>query len=171
MTHACGLSWATCLLGPLLIDFFVSMSVSESSPSASSEHSGSSSSQADHFPRRAGEPIHEGRCDNGPIPSHAPLPLDHDASFPQAVTYESLVNGNQTQRQTPPADSTLMAMVNGNQQGNSLSRRKSQFYGEVFAYREPNFSARDRIHQFSVITVEVKTNVIVSPSCSTTAEG
>lgn len=54
-------------------------------------------------------------------------------------------------------------MVKGQQKVSDLSRRKSQFYGEVFAYREPNVSARNKIHQFSVITVEVKTNVIVSP--------
>lgn len=141
------------------------MSVSGSSHTASSEQSGPSSSRADRFPRSAGEPINEGRCDNGPISAHSALP------FPQTVAYESLVNGNQTKRQNPLADSTLVAMVNGNQQGNSLSRRKSQFYGEVFAYREPNFTARDRIHQYSVITVEVKTNVIVSSLCFTTGEG
>lgn len=140
------------------------MSVSESCPTTSSEDSGPSSSRADHFPRRAGEPINDGRRDDGPISPQAALSSDHDASGPQTVTYESLVNGSQTQRQNPLSDSTLVAMVNGNQQGNSLSRRKSQFYGEVFAYREPNFSARDRIHQYSVITVEVKTNVIVSSS-------
>lgn len=147
------------------------MSVSESSPTASSEETGSSSSRADRFPRRAGEPINDGRCDNQPISPQAALSSDHDASCPQTVTYENLVNGSQIQRQNPLADSTLVAMVNGNQQGNSLSRRKSQFYGEVFAYREPNFSARDRIHQYSVITVEVKTNVIVSSSCTTIVEG
>lgn len=147
------------------------MSVSESSRTASSEQSEPSSSRADRFPRRAGEPINDGRCDNGPIASQAALSSDHDTYSPQTATYESLVNGNQTQRQNPLADSTLVAMVNGNQQGNSLSRRKSQFYGEVFAYREPNFSARDKIHQFSVITVEVKTNVIVSSLCFTIGGG
>lgn len=146
------------------------MSVSESSRTASSEPTGSTSSEADRFPRSVGEPINEGRYDNGAIPPHSALPLDHDASFPQTVTYESLVNGNSTQRQNCPADSTLIAMVNGSQHGNSLSRRKSQFYGEVFAYREPSFSARDRIHQYSIITVEVKTNVIVGALCSICGE-
>lgn len=146
------------------------MSVSESSRTPSSEPSGPRSSTADRFPQRAGEPINDGRCDNGPISPHSAFSFDHDPSSPQPVTYGSLINGNQTQRRSTPADSTLMAMVNGNQQGKSLSRRKSQFYGEVFAYREPNVSARNRIHQFSVITVEVKTNVIVSLPCPTAWE-
>ena len=148
----------------------VSMACSESSSTASSQQSESTSSQADRFPRSAGEPINDGRSDNGPIPHQAALSVNHDLSSPQTGTYESLVNDNQTQRQNPPADSTFVAMVNGNQQSNNLSRQKSQFYSEVFAYREPNFSARDKIHQFSIITVEVKTNVIVSPLCSTTRE-
>lgn len=60
-----------------------------------------------------------------------------------------------------PGDAALMSMVRRDQEGTSLARRKSQFYGEVFAYREPNVSARNKIHQYSVITAEVKTNVIV----------
>ncbi|KAL8676659.1 MAG: hypothetical protein Q9186_006843 [Xanthomendoza sp. 1 TL-2023] len=60
-----------------------------------------------------------------------------------------------------PGDAALIAMVNKDQASTNLSRRKSQFYSEVFAYREPNLTARDRVHRYSVITAEVKTNVIV----------
>ena len=41
------------------------------------------------------------------------------------------------------------------------SRQKSHFYSEAFAYRESNLSVCDRIYKESVITAEVKTNVIV----------
>ena len=41
-----------------------------------------------------------------------------------------------------------------------LSRRKSQFYSDVFAYREEN-SPRDMALQSSTITADIKTNVIV----------
>ncbi|KAL8860843.1 MAG: hypothetical protein Q9178_002873 [Gyalolechia marmorata] len=60
-----------------------------------------------------------------------------------------------------PGDAALIAMVNKDRASTDLSRRKSQFYSEVFAYREPNLTARDRVHRYSVITAEVKTNVIV----------
>ncbi|KAL8785616.1 MAG: hypothetical protein Q9213_003270 [Squamulea squamosa] len=60
-----------------------------------------------------------------------------------------------------PGDAALMAMVNKDRASTDLSRRKSQFYSEVFAYREPNLTTRDRVHRYSIITAEVKTNVIV----------
>ncbi|KAL2056477.1 hypothetical protein ABVK25_003501 [Lepraria finkii] len=44
---------------------------------------------------------------------------------------------------------------------NEIRKKRSQFYNEVFAYREPNITPRDRIYKDSIVTVEVKTNVIV----------
>lgn len=43
-----------------------------------------------------------------------------------------------------------------------LAKRKSQYYGDVFAYREPNTSARERISRESMIMADIRTNVIVS---------
>jgi hypothetical protein len=43
-----------------------------------------------------------------------------------------------------------------------LAKRKSQYYGDVFAAREPNASARERITKESPILADVRTNVIVS---------
>tara|TARA_R110002060_G_scaffold69572_1_gene78170 strand:+ start:273 stop:566 length:294 start_codon:yes stop_codon:yes gene_type:complete len=43
-----------------------------------------------------------------------------------------------------------------------LAKRKSQYYGDVFAYREPNSSARERVTKESMIVADVRTNVIVS---------
>jgi hypothetical protein len=43
-----------------------------------------------------------------------------------------------------------------------LARRKSQYYGDVFAAREPNASARERVTKEAPILADVRTNVIVS---------
>lgn len=141
------------------------MSVSGSSSMGSSQPSQSRSSTAHRFPQKAAKPIKDGRCDYKPISPHAASSLNRQPSSPQAVTFGPLVQDKTSERQGTPSDATLVDMANNvNPPENSLSRRKSQFYGEVFAYREPNLSARDKIHQFSIITVEVKTNVIVSSS-------
>lgn len=60
-----------------------------------------------------------------------------------------------------PGDASLRAMVQRGPEDTERSRQKNKFYGEVFAYREPNSSARDRVARDSVVTAEVKTNVIV----------
>ena len=44
-----------------------------------------------------------------------------------------------------------------------LRKKRNQFYTEVFEYREHNITPKDRIYRDSVVTVEVKTNVIVRP--------
>lgn len=41
-------------------------------------------------------------------------------------------------------------------------KARNQFYTEVFAYREPNITPKDRIYSDAIVTVEVKTNVIVN---------
>ena len=60
-----------------------------------------------------------------------------------------------------PGDAAIAAATNGTPQQQELRKKKSQFYTEVFAYREPNLSPKERIYKDSVITAEVKTNVIV----------
>ena len=42
------------------------------------------------------------------------------------------------------------------------AKQTHQFYGEVFSYREPAATVKDRVGQDSIVTAEVKTNVIVS---------
>lgn len=60
-----------------------------------------------------------------------------------------------------PGDSALALDADDDIQQTDVRRKKSQYYTEVFAYREPNLSPRERICKDSVITAEVKTNVIV----------
>jgi hypothetical protein len=42
-----------------------------------------------------------------------------------------------------------------------LARRKSQYYGDVFAHREPMTSARETITKESIVMADIRTNVIV----------
>lgn len=60
-----------------------------------------------------------------------------------------------------PGDGALMAMVQRGPEETQQCRRKSSFYGDVFAYRESNMSARDRTARESVVMAELTTNVIV----------
>lgn len=46
-----------------------------------------------------------------------------------------------------------------------LAKRKSQYYGDVFAVRASNTSARERIHREWMVMAEIRTNVIVRPQC------
>ena len=43
-----------------------------------------------------------------------------------------------------------------------LSKKRSQYYSDAFAYREPNNTAKDRVARDSVILAEVKLNCCVS---------
>ena len=45
-----------------------------------------------------------------------------------------------------------------------LSKKRSQYYSEAFAYREPSNTAKDRVVRDSVILAEVKLNCCVSRS-------
>jgi hypothetical protein len=45
-----------------------------------------------------------------------------------------------------------------------LSKKRSQYYGEVFAYREPRNTAKDRVTRDSVIVAEIKLNCKVGLS-------
>lgn len=97
-----------------------------------------------------------------------PMPMPLPASEKPDMIDESAISG--PYGRGSPGDAALIAMVNKDRASTDLSRRKSQFYSEVFAYREPNLNARDRVHRYSVITAEVKTNVIVSRHPATTSQ-
>ncbi|KAH0541973.1 hypothetical protein FGG08_003605 [Glutinoglossum americanum] len=60
-----------------------------------------------------------------------------------------------------PGDAALIAMVQRGDAEKQLSRKRSQFYGEVFAVREGSGSARERITKDSMVMADVRTNVIV----------
>ncbi|RDL40413.1 Tautomerase [Venustampulla echinocandica] len=59
-----------------------------------------------------------------------------------------------------PGDEAIFSK-NKTPQQKELARRKSQYYNDVFAHREPNSSPRDRVSRESMIMTDVKTNVII----------
>ena len=58
-----------------------------------------------------------------------------------------------------PGDGSATARLGADEA--AQSKRRSQFYGEVFAYREPLRADRDAVLRDAVVTAELKTNVIV----------
>ena len=126
-----------------------------------------------NFPRQAGKALVVSKRDNGlisPAQSSFSFADEDDSALPHVISeMPDIIDEKAISRSVTrgaPGDAALMSMVNKNRESTDLSRRKSQFYSEVFAYREPNLTARDRVHKYSVITAEVKTNVIVSSSKS-----
>ena len=126
---------------------------------------------ADDFPTPAGQIFNVTKRDQGlisPAQSSFSFPdEDHPAhaiSTTPDLLYEKPISRHLGRG--APGDGALLSKTNGSPLQVELRKKRSQFYGDVFAYREPNLSPRDRIYKDSVITAEVKTNVIVCvPSC------
>ncbi len=128
------------------------------------------SSTANVFPRRAGSVLKVSKRDVGFIsPTKADFSFDDESDYaPTAITdLPDLIEEKQIARTVDrgaPGDASLMNMVKRNESsraGEATSRRNTQYYTEVFAYREPNMTPRQQLHKFSVLTAEIKTNVIV----------
>ncbi|KAL8713437.1 MAG: hypothetical protein Q9225_006781 [Loekoesia sp. 1 TL-2023] len=136
-------------------------------PTPRSGLSSRNSIDANAFPRPAGHAVPVSKRDNGLIsPARSTFsfadevePVTMQASNKPDIIDEKQISG--PLGRGSPGDAALMAMVNRDRASTDLSRKKSQFYSEVFAYREPNGTVRDRVNRYSVITAEVKTNVIV----------
>ena len=125
---------------------------------------------ADAFPRRAGSVLKVSKRDTGFIsPTKSIFSFHDEDDYPSHAipALPDLIDEKQIARHVDrgaPGDASLMNMVKRNastRDGEAASKRNTQYYTEVFAYREPNMSAREKTHKFSVITAEVKTNVIV----------
>lgn len=67
---------------------------------------------------------------------------------------------NQIERGTP-GDAAIFSDKKTPEQ-REAAKRKSQFYNDEFAYREPLTSAKERIVKESVVIADIRTNVIVS---------
>lgn len=81
------------------------------------------------------------------------------ASTPPKVTNERYRRASNTSHSgNPPAAARLITSWDRQQ----LSKKRSQYYGEVFAYREPRNNAKDRVARDSVIVAEIKLNRKVS---------
>lgn len=121
---------------------------------------------ANEFPRPAGQTLKVSKRDNGLIsPAKSTFSFNDEDDSTQAISnLPDLIDEKQIARHISrgaPGDAAFMSMAPRSQEGTDLARRKSQFYTEVFAYREPNLSPREKVYKNSVITAEVKTNVIV----------
>ena len=125
------------------------------------------------FPRRAGSALKVSKRDAGFVsPTKEKFSFqDQDELPPHAISaLPDLIDEKQISRHVDrgaPGDASLMKMAKRNEssrEGEAASRRNTQYYTEVFAYREPNMTARQKILKYSVITAEVKTNVIVCVS-------
>lgn len=60
-----------------------------------------------------------------------------------------------------PGDHAIFS-ANKTPEQKQMAKRRSQYFGDAFAYRESNTSPRERVSRESVVMVEVRTNVIVS---------
>lgn len=121
---------------------------------------------ANEFPRQAGQTLQVSKPENGLIsPAKSTFSFNDDEPKSQPVSdMPDLIDHKKISRRISrgaPGDAALMSMVHRDQEGIDLARRKSSFFTEVFAYREPNLSPREKVYKNSVIAAEVKTNVIV----------
>lgn len=131
---------------------------------------------ANDFPTPQGQVFNVRRRDKGLVspaqsafsfadddsPIHAlstpPTPPDSVDQYQKAFA-RPLDRGTPGERPSRPPSSSGMTNP---EQPTIRKQRSHQFYQEVYAYREPNASPKDCIYKDSIITCEVKTNVIVS---------
>jgi hypothetical protein len=59
-----------------------------------------------------------------------------------------------------PGDKSIFSIAK-TPEARELAKRRSQYYGDAFAHREPIASARERVTKESMVMADVKTNVIV----------
>jgi hypothetical protein len=60
-----------------------------------------------------------------------------------------------------PGDGALIAMTQKSPQETAQNKRRSQFYGNVFAVREGGNADKEKISRDAPLIIELKTNVIV----------
>jgi len=93
-------------------------------------------------------------------PSPAESELDETMPISPEMTKEELRLTKPINRGAP-GDQAIFSELKTPEQ-REVARKKSQYYNDVFAHREPMSSARERIFRDSIIMADVKTNVIVS---------
>ena len=88
--------------------------------------------------------------------------LSHAVSAPRN-NMEKEVMMQAATRGAPVDASQMSAQIRASQE-REMARKKSMYYEDIFAYKEPSLEPKDQVYNTSVITVEVKTNVIVRSS-------
>ncbi|CAD6456246.1 d426359d-1ff6-40fa-a4b8-896aefd4fcba [Sclerotinia trifoliorum] len=101
------------------------------------------------------------------LPVHLPpSPADSDkmdTSRPSTSPSPIIIEGQRITRDISrgtPGDITKSSMSKSPEQ-KQLAKKRSQYYGDAFAYREPTGSARDRVSRDSMVLCELVTNVIM----------
>lgn len=92
-------------------------------------------------------------------PPSPTLSLSHAVSTPRNDLEKEMVL--QAFTRGAPGDVLPLSTPARTPHERDLARKRSRYYQEVFASREPTLTPKDRIDKNSVITVEVKTNVKV----------
>jgi len=120
---------------------------------------------ANDFPTPQGQMFHVTKRDQGLV-----SPAQSSFSFPDEEQPHAISTPREKMEEKPitrnidrgaPGDGPVISAIDGTPQLQELRKKKSQFYTEVFSYREPNLSPKDRIYKDSIVTAEVRTNVIV----------
>lgn len=153
------------------------MSTSIANRPDSSPHKHRHTPSASDFPIPQGQPFNVTKRDQGLVsPTQSSFSLLDEESIPHAITtpmtspedasVEPLLSKDPVRG--APGDGISTSMEHRSPGQKQLAKQKSQFYGEVFAYRESNTSPRDRVYKDSMVTAEVKTNVIVRVCISKT---
>jgi hypothetical protein len=100
-------------------------------------------------------------ADSDPAMRHAsPRGSSPGSASPSATTREEQRITRNIDRGAPGDQSIFSAAKTPEQK--ELAKKKSQYYGDLFAARESNSSARERVLKESPILADVRTNVIVS---------
>lgn len=81
--------------------------------------------------------------------------LKRAASTPPETTNEKYLRSSDKVRGGDSPSSSHPATAWDRQQ---LSKKRSQYYGEIFAYREPRNTAKDRVARDSVIVANIRLN-------------
>ncbi|KAE8449094.1 hypothetical protein EG329_008477 [Mollisiaceae sp. DMI_Dod_QoI] len=124
-----------------------------------------SSLEKEHIAKRAPTIISQIQLPPSP-PAEIDFPMMRDgsprASSPAALSSISREGRRITRDMSrgTPGEQAILSNAKTSEQ-KALAKRKSQYYGEVFANREPIASARERVLRESPIMADVRTNVIV----------
>ena len=139
-------------------------------PAPSRTQSRSGSPTGNDFPRPAGSVLRVNKRDNrliSPAQSAFSFHNEDDVARDQSINSSGVASSFDRKRidreisRDTPGGGSMVKRNQGSRDGPDAGQRRSQFYTEVFACREPNLSPRERVYRNSIVTAEVKTNVIV----------
>jgi hypothetical protein len=113
-------------------------------------------------------PVHPSKRGPPPPLKLPPSPADSDMSTherPSSSLSDCTAEETRLTRNIDrgaPGDQAIFS-ENKTPQQRQIAKKRSQYYQDTFAAREPNSSARERVSRDSMVLAEIKTNVIVRP--------